>query len=132
MPTREESRVRAAAERLQAHPVGDTGEYIVYNPSSGSRYTVRPFPHSTPQSPAYYCECPWARHGGAARGGPCKHVQRVLDRTNHVELTCTGCGRKVERRTQLRTAAGSGGLIRHCASCRFEDRMRNSKLEGTQ
>jgi len=129
MPTRETARIAAAADKLQAHKhPTEEGAFVVYNPVSETEYAVRPFPHSTPTSPAFYCECPWAKHGGAARGGPCKHVQRVLDKLVGEHLRCTSCSKRVERRTQLTSPKGSHGLIRLCAVCRFEERMRKETL----
>lgn len=121
MPTREESRARAKSEKLQAHPrecelTGYT-YYVVYNVKRGTSYEVRPVTDLAGNviRGSWICNCPWQRHGGSARGGPCKHVTRVLDKENQVHLTCTGCQRKVETKTKLKRG--------HCAPCRILDRM---------
>jgi hypothetical protein len=103
MPTPLESRVRAKDERLQAHRQDD-GSYIVYNPSSGSKYAVIQATSGT-----WYCTCPFAtKSSRPSELNPCKHLQRVLDK----EAGCTSCHKK-----DVPLKDGK------CTECRFYDRM---------
>jgi hypothetical protein len=120
MPERHESRARAHLEKLQAHAQSD-GTFVVYNPTRHTQYVVRPFPHSRPDAPAFYCECPWATRGSPARNGYCKHVQRVLDKITNEHLRCYGCNTRVSKPTLLKD--------HKCAQCRAEDRMRTKEIQ---
>jgi hypothetical protein len=96
------SRKRAKDEKLQAHRQSDN-EYIVYNPTSKSQYSVIKSANGT-----WYCTCPFAVKGSHIGGAICKHLSRVLDK----EAGCLGCGAKNVRLEN-----------QHCVHCRMLDRM---------
>lgn len=105
MPTIASSRQKASAEHIQAHRVSPT-EYIVYNPTSKSQYSVL-----QSQGGTWYCTCPYATKGNHLRNGSeCKHLRRVLDKLQ-------GCGRPNCRADKL------------CPSCSFIDRMFQEEKE---
>lgn len=102
MPNMQSSRQKAREENLQAHKVSDT-EYIVYNPTSKSQYSVL-----KSGGGAWGCTCPFAQKGSKLNGAVCKHLARVLDK----ETGCTGCGNKNIRLTD-----------RRCGPCKQLDRL---------
>jgi len=100
------NRVRAVAERLQAHKVSET-EYRVYNVAKGSSYSVLRATTGT-----WYCTCPWAVKKSSANPDICKHLQRVQDKENG----CAYCGRNDEYADLKRLNIASDLL---CKACRI-------------
>ena len=104
MPNIETSRQRAKEQKLQAHRISDT-EYVVYNPTSKSQYSVL-----RSKSGTWYCTCPFATKSNRVSSTEiCKHLARILDK----EEGCVKCHDKIARLDSNR----------ECANCRLLDRM---------
>lgn len=106
MPNAKLNRVRAVAEKLQAHKISDT-EYRVYNVTKGTSYSVLRSVSGT-----WYCTCLWAQKKSSSNPDICKHLQRVVDK----EIGCAECGRKDEFAGLKRPDIASPYV---CAACRL-------------
>jgi hypothetical protein len=117
MASKQESRIKAREERLQAHGTAEYPDLVwkVYNIEKGPAYLVERSPVPGANQWSWRCNCPWmVKRSRAFSGDACKHIVRVQDKLGSCD---TGC--ENPRGTQIDSEGNS-----LCLTCRVTDRFR--------